>query len=142
MRETRWRVVEADGRAYPPNSDPLRSYEVAERRLAYYTKMTRAGGDDARLPKLPLSLEWCQVEAGPWNGVRGGLDLVSPPDPPIPPAASPDERLREALAFYADKGNYTAQNPVGSGAHVWRDMGGRARSALAAADREKPETDT
>lgn len=31
-----------------------------------------------------------------------------------------DERLREALAFYADKGNYTAQNPVGSGAHVKR----------------------
>ena len=60
-------------------------------------------------------------------------------------AASPDERLREALAFYADKGNYTAQNPVGSGAHVWRDMGQRARAALAA-DRdslaEKPETDT
>ena len=54
-------------------------------------------------------------------------------------AASPDERLREALAFYADKGNYTAQNPVGSGAHVWRDMGGRARAALAAADREKPD---
>ena len=54
-------------------------------------------------------------------------------------AVSPDERLREALAFYADKGNYTAQNPVGSGAHVWRDMGGRARAALAAADREKPE---
>ena len=56
-----------------------------------------------------------------------------------------DERLREALAFYADKGNYTAQNPVGSGAHVWRDMGQRARAALAA-DRdslaEKPETDT
>ena len=60
-------------------------------------------------------------------------------------AASPDERLREALAFYADKSNYTAQNPVGSGAHVWRDMGQRARAALAA-DRdslaEKPETDT
>ena len=55
------------------------------------------------------------------------------------PAASPDERLREALAFYADKGNYTAQNPVGSGAHVWRDMGGRARAALAAADRDKEE---
>lgn len=78
MRETRWRVVEADGRAYPPNSDPLRSYEVAERRLAYYTKMTRAGGDDARLPRLPLSLEWCQIEVGPWNGHGSGLDLVSP----------------------------------------------------------------
>ena len=41
------------------------------------------------------------------------------------------ERLREALGFYADESNYTARNPPGSGAVIWRDHGQRARAALA-----------
>lgn len=67
MRETRWRVVEPNGRSYPPGSQPLRSYEAALRRVAYYSTLTRATGE-GRLPRLPLSIEWQQVECGPWNG--------------------------------------------------------------------------
>jgi hypothetical protein len=40
------------------------------------------------------------------------------------------ERLREALSFYAEEGNWTARNPRGSGAPTWNDHGTRARDAL------------
>jgi hypothetical protein len=36
----------------------------------------------------------------------------------------------DALRFYADEANYVARNPPGSGAHIWRDHGQRARNAL------------
>lgn len=43
-----------------------------------------------------------------------------------------DERakLREALAFYADRVNYAPQNPPGTGSPIWQDAGRRAREAL------------
>jgi hypothetical protein len=44
--------------------------------------------------------------------------------------------LKEALEFYADRANYAARNPRGSGAHVWNDEGEKARAALAAAVEE------
>lgn len=40
------------------------------------------------------------------------------------------ERLREALAFYAERSSWTATNPPGSGAPCWHDHGQRAQAAL------------
>ncbi len=57
-------------------------------------------------------------------------------------AVSPDERLREAVAFYADADNYLGGEVgwwgSGSGEPEWcMDFGAIARAALAAADREE-----
>lgn len=75
--QTEWRVVESDGQPFPPHSAPLVDRERAILRLRYYESWTQAAGE-ARLPKLPLSIQWRTVQYGPWNGAGTGLDLVEP----------------------------------------------------------------
>lgn len=48
-----------------------------------------------------------------------------------PPTRGAADPCREALEFYADKGNYV---PAGIAPTIWKDNGQRAREALRAAD--------
>ena len=72
-----WRVVEATGDPFPPRADPVSRREAAERRLAYYSDPNLTFDGEARLPKLPLRIEWRAVVITEWNVARG-LDLVEP----------------------------------------------------------------
>lgn len=74
---TEWRVVEANGKPYPPGASPFDSRDAAVRRAEHYDSITQATGE-ARLPLRPLRIEWRSVKVGPWNRRGSGLDLVEP----------------------------------------------------------------
>lgn len=92
-------------------------------------------------------MPWVAANATVWPSTHANQAVLLKQIAELEAEAATNRGAVEALKFYADKANYTAQNPPGSGSPIWRDAGTRARGALGGAvvswliydDRENPD---
>lgn len=72
-----FRVVDANGRPYPPHAQPCRTLDAAVRRRDFYEQVTVVSGE-ARMPVKPLRIERRSMVVSmwePWNvGAAPGVN--------------------------------------------------------------------
>ena len=62
-----FRVVEANGDAYPPHAQPCRTLRAAMRRRDFYEQLTVVSGENLRLPVGPLRIERRSMVVSAWE---------------------------------------------------------------------------